>query len=128
MTSPRLVRKIVCAYRLGSLPGEWLQTWRRLERLLQREGFKVQVVLEPLEALPEDTHVLVVPPELREAAHEAVAPGTPILVTTPRAAPKAFDDLVQRLAAGSELIAPRLDPAEPPGPKIVTYRGTTRLD
>src|SRR5690348_5072836 len=96
-SSPRQVRRVVCAYRSYSLPGDWLQVWRRLDRVLERSGFKVKATLAPLEELPEDTDVLVVPPELREAAHEAAAPSTPILVTSPAASAGAFADLVKRL-------------------------------
>jgi hypothetical protein len=119
---------VVCAYRIGSLPGAWLQTWRRLDRLLQREGFRVTATLAPLEDLPEDADILVVPPELGEAARAAAPPGTPVLVTSPEAATTTFADLVKRLGAGTELTAARVDPAEQGGPKIVTYRGATRLD
>ena len=128
-TDPRLVRRVVCGYRQGFLPGEWLQTWRRLQRVLQRACFEVKATLAPLEELPEDTHVLVVPPELREAARQVVAPGTPILVATAAAAPGAFADLVRRLEAGVELTAERFDPAAVASrPTIVTYRGQTRID
>jgi hypothetical protein len=126
--APRVVRRIVCGYGLASLPGEWLQTWRRLDRLLKRTGFKVRASLSPLEELPDDTDILVVPPELREAGRASAAPGTPLLVTTPRAAADAFADLIQRLEAGTELAAERIAPDEPQGPRIVTYRGSTRLD
>jgi hypothetical protein len=126
--SARVIRRVVCGYRVESLPGAWLQTWRRLDRLLQRSGFRVKATLAPLEELPDDTDVLVVPPELREAARAAAPPGTPLLVTTPGAAPAAFADLLKRLEAGTEMTAERADPAEPAGPKIVTYRGATRLD
>ena len=115
-------------YRLGWLPGAWLQTWRRLDRTLQRAGFKVKATLAPLEELPEDTDILVVPPELREAAREVTQSTVPVLVTTPAAAPAAFADLVKRLEAGTELFAERTDPAEAGAPKIVTYRGSTLLD
>jgi hypothetical protein len=125
---PRLVRRVVCGYRLGFLPGEWLQTWRRLDRVLQRAELKVKATLSPLEELPEDTDILVVPPDLREAANEAAPPGTPILVTPAFAAAGAFSDLVKRLEAGTELTAERIDPEEAAGPKIVSYRGHTRID
>ncbi len=125
---PRLVRRVVCGYRMGFLPGEWLQTWRRLERVLQRADLKVKATLSPLEELPEDTDILVVPPDLREAAREAAKPGTPILVTPAAAAAGAFAELVKRLEAGSELTAERITPEDREGPKIVSYRGHTRLD
>jgi hypothetical protein len=124
-----MVRRVVCAYRQGFLPGEWLQTWRRLQRVLQRACFDVKATLAPLDELPADTDVLVVPPHLREEARAAVPPGTPILVTSASAAAAAFADLVQRLEAGVELSAERLDPAEVTArPKIVRYRGQTLLD
>src|SRR5258708_5507119 len=67
---PKMVRRVVCSYRMGWLPGDWLQTWRRLDRVLARANLKVKATLAPLEDLPEDTDILVVPPDLREAAHE----------------------------------------------------------
>jgi hypothetical protein len=127
-SQPRVVKRVVCGYRLGFLPGEWLQTWRRLDRVLQRAELKVKATLSPLEELPEDTDILVVPPDLREAANEAAPPGTPILVTPASAAAGAFADLVKRLEAGTELTAERVDPEEADGPKIVSYRGHTRID
>ena len=124
-----MVRRVVCAYRQGFLPGEWLQTWRRLQRVLQRSRFDVKATLAPLDDLPAGTDVLVVPPDLREDARAAVPSGTPILVTTAAAAPGGFADLVQRLEAGVELSAERFDPVELAcKPKIVTYRGQTLLD
>lgn len=126
---PRLVRRVVCGYRTESLPGEWLQTWRRLDRLMQRSGFDVKVTLDPLEALPADTDILVVPPELRQDAYAVLAPGVPLLVTPAAAAAGAFADMVRRLEAGTELFAERLDPLEEANkPRLVTYRGQTRLD
>jgi hypothetical protein len=126
--APRLVRRIVCAYRLGVLPGDWLQTWRRLDRLLDRSGFKVKVVLEPLEDLPGDVDILVVSPDLRDAAKAAIQPDVPLLVTSPTSAADDFADLVRRLEAGSELTAERADPSAPDAPNVVTYRGSLRLD
>jgi hypothetical protein len=125
---PKLVRRVVCSYQLGWLPGDWLQTWRRLDRVFARADLKVKATLAPLEDLPADTDILVVPPELREAAREAVPPGTPILVTPASAAAGAFGDLVNRLLAGTEFTAEHLDPDAADKPKIVSYRGHTLLD
>ena len=124
----KLITRVVCAYRLGFLPGEWLQTWRRLDRLVARSHLKVKATLAPLEDLPLDTDILVVPPELREAANDAAPPGTPILVTPASAAASAFADLVARLESGGEFIAEKVDPAEKDKPKIVSYRGHTIID
>jgi hypothetical protein len=126
--SPRVVRRIVCVYRLGFLPGEWLQTWRRLDRLLMRSGLKVKALLEPLEDLPEDADLVVAPVELREAAEAAVQPGVRVLPTTPPTAAEDFAGLVRELEAGTELTAERTDPARAGDPTIVTYRGGMRID
>lgn len=125
---PRVVRRVVCGYKQGWLPGEWLQTWRKLDRVLARAKLKVKATLAPLEDMPADTDILVVSPDLREAANAAVPPGTPILVTSAAAAAGAFADLVRRLEAGTELSAERVDPADAGKPKIVTYRGQTLID
>ena len=69
-------------------------------------------------------------PELQlKELHEAVAlPGTLLLVTPAAAVTGAFADLVRRIEEGAELRAARIDPAQAQGPKIVSYRGHTRLD
>jgi hypothetical protein len=123
-----MVRRVVCSYRMGWLPGDWLQTWRRLDRVLARANLKVKATLAPLEDLPEDTDILVVPPDLREAARESARPGTPILVTPASAAAGAFAELVTRLEAGVEFTAEKVDPADKDKPKVVSYRGHTLLD
>jgi hypothetical protein len=125
---PKVVRRVVVSYRLGWLPGDWLQTWRRLDRVFFRAELSVKATLAPLEDLPPDTDILVVPPQLREAAREAAPPGTPILVTPASAAAGAFADLVSRLQAGTEFKAERLDPADKDKPKIASYRGQPLLD
>jgi hypothetical protein len=106
---PKMVRRVVCSYRLGWLPGDWLQTWRRLDRVFARAELKVEATLAPLEDLPTDTDILVVPPDLRDAAREAAPPGTPILVTPASAAAGAFAELVSRLQAGTEFTAERVE-------------------
>lgn len=123
-----MVRRVVCAYQLGWLPGEWLQTWRRLDRVFARAGLRVKATLAPLEDLPEDTDILVVPPDLREAAKTEAPAGTPILVTPASAAAGAFAELVARLEAGTQFTADKLAPEERDAPKVVSYRGHTLLD
>ena len=125
---PKMVRRVVVSYRLGWLPGDWLQTWRRLDRVFARAELNVKATLAPLEDLPVDTDILVVPPDLREAAKAAAPPGTPILVTPASAAAGAFADLVSRLKAGTEFMAEEIDPSDRDKPKIVSYRGHTLLD
>jgi len=126
--SPRLVRKIVCAYQPGIMSGDWLQTWRRLDRLLDRSGFKVKALMEPLDDLPADADLVVVTPDLQEAAEAVVQPGVQVLPTTPQAAASVFAHLIERLTAGTELTAERTTLAERNGPTIVTYRGSQRID
>src|SRR3954447_9836682 len=106
----RLITRVVVGYRLGFLPGEWLQTWRRLDRLLARAELKVEATLAPLEKLPQDMGILVVSPDLREAARDAAPAGTPILVTPASSAAGAFADLVKRLQEGVEITAEKVDP------------------
>jgi len=126
---PTFVKRVVVSYRLGWLPGEWLQTWRRLDRVFARANLRVKATLAPLEDLPADTDIVVVPPDLRDAAKEAAPPGTPILVTPASAAAGAFAELVARLEAGIEFTAEKIDPEiEKTKPKIVSYRGHTIID
>src|SRR5690349_23559671 len=126
---PKVVKRVVCSYRLGWLPGDWLQTWRRLDRVFARANLRVKATLAPLEDLPEDTDIVVVPPDLRDAARAAAQPGTPILVTPASAAAGAFSELVARLEAGTDFTAEKLDPEEEKTkPKIVSYRGHTIID
>jgi hypothetical protein len=127
--APTVVKRVVCSYHLGWLPGEWLQTWRRLDRVFARANLRVKATLAPLEDLPADTDILVVPPELRDDAREAAPVGTPILVTPASAAAGAFAELVARLESGTEFTAEKFDPeVEKSKPKIVSYRGHTILD
>jgi hypothetical protein len=125
---PKMVRRVVVSYQLGWLPGDWLQTWRRLDRTFARADLQVKAILAPLEDLPEGTDILVVPPELREAAREAAVPGTPILVTSASSAAGAFGDLVSRLQAGTEFTAEKVDPDQADKPRIVSYRGHTIIE
>lgn len=128
VTAPTMVRRVVCSYQLGWLPGDWLQTWRRLDRVFARAGLRVKATLAPLEDLPEDTDILVVPPDLRDAAKNAARPGTPILVTSASAAAGAFAELVTRLEAGTQFTADKVTPEDGEAPKLVSYRGHTILD
>ena len=126
---PKVVKRVVCSYQMGWLPGDWLQTWRRLDRVFARANLRVKATLAPLEDLPADTDILVVPPDLRDAAKEAAPEGTPILFTPASAAAGAFAELVARLESGTEFTAEKIDPdVEKAKPKIVSYRGHTIID
>jgi len=115
----RLVRTIVCAYTQAELPTPWLAIFHRFERVMEKAELRIRVRLFPLEALPETFEVLVVPPELREAA-EALQSGARLIVTTRAEAPAAADALLREIERGETLYAEKLRPGEP---KIMTHRG-----
>jgi hypothetical protein len=114
-----LVRTIVCAYTQAELPTPWLAIFHRFERVMARAGLRIRVRLFPLEELPEGFEVLVVPPELREAA-EALQTGARLIVTTRAEAPGAADALLREIERGETLYAEKIRPGEP---KIMTHRG-----
>jgi len=115
----RLVRTIVCAYTQAELPTPWLAIFHRFERTMVKAGLRIRVRLFPLEALPESFEVLVVPPELAEAA-TALDTGARLIVTTRAEAPAAADALRREIELGETLHAEKVRPGEP---KIMTHRG-----
>lgn len=119
----RLVRTIVCAFIQAELPTPWLAIFHRFERVMQKAGLKVRVRLLPLETLPETFEVLVVPPEIREAA-EALQTGARLIVTTRAEAPAAAAELLREIERGETLYAEKVRPGEP---KIMTHRGSDIL-
>jgi hypothetical protein len=119
----RLVRTIVCAYVQAELPTPWLAIFHRFERVMEKAGLRIRVRLFPLEALPESFEVLVVPPELREAAEARLA-GARLIVTTRAEAPAAAAELLREIEHGETLYADRVQPGEP---KIMTHRGNDIL-
>lgn len=119
----RLVRSIVCAYTQAELPTPWLAIFHRFERVMEKAGLRIRVRLFPLEALPETFEVLVVPPELQEAA-EALQTGARLIVTTRADAPAAAAALLQEIERGETLYAERVRPGQP---KIMTHRGNDVL-
>lgn len=62
------VRRIVCGYRDGELPGRWLQVYRRLSGTLDRARLPVRAGLAPLGAVPPDAGILIVPADLAAEA------------------------------------------------------------
>ena len=90
---------------------------------MQKAGLKIRVRLLPLEALPETFEVLVVPPELQEAA-EALHTDARLIVTTRAGAPAAAAELLQEIQDGVTLYALKVRPGEP---KFTTYRGSEIL-
>ncbi len=114
-----LVRTIVCAYIQAELPTPWLAIFHRFERVMEKAGLRIRVRLFPLEALPETFEVLVVPPELQEAA-EALQTGARLIVTSRSDAPAAAAELLREIELGETLYAEKVQPGEP---KIMTHRG-----
>jgi hypothetical protein len=115
----RLVRTIVCAYTQAELPTPWLAIFHRFERTMQKAGLRIRVRLFPLEELPESFEILVVPPELQEAA-EALQTSARIIVTSRPEAAAAADALLREIERGETLYAEQIRPGEP---KIMTHRG-----
>ena len=120
---PQLVRTIVCAFVQAELPTPWLAIFHRFERVMEKAGLRIRVRLFPLEALPESFEVLVVPPELQEAA-EALQTSARLIVTTRADAPAAAAELLREIESGETLYAERVQPGEP---KIMTHRGNDIL-
>ena len=119
----QLVRTIVCAFSQAELPTPWLAIFHRFERVMEKAGLKVRVRLFPLEALPEMFEVLVVPPELQDAA-AALQTGARLIGTTRADAPAAAAHLLAEIERGDTLYAERVQPGEP---KIMTHRGSDIL-
>jgi hypothetical protein len=119
----QLVRTIVCAFSQAELPTPWLAIFHRFERVMEKAGLKVRVRLFPLEALPETFEVLVVPPELQDAA-AALQTGARLIVTSRADAPAAAAALLAEIERGETLYAERVQPGEP---KIMTHRGNDIL-
>lgn len=126
--SRSIPRRIVVGYRPGSLPGEWLQVWRRLDRVVAHSRMRLRASMEPLDSLPDDTDVLIVEPQLGELAVTTMRPDAVLICVSAPEAGEAIDALMaqlERAATDADLLPePRADDA----PRIVTYRGSTRLD
>jgi hypothetical protein len=118
-----LVRTIVCGFVRSELPTPWLAIFHRFQRVMEKAGLKIRVRLLPLESLPETFEVLVVPPEIREAA-EALQTSARLIVTSRAEAPAAAAELLREIEAGVTLYAEKVRPGEP---QIMTYRGSDVL-
>lgn len=116
------IRTIVCGYTVEELPVAWLRVFHRFEHAMSRARWRIRVRLFPIEELPDEVDILVVPPELAERA-AAVRPDARIVVTTRERAAEAVDELLKQLEAGT-LSADRVRPGEP---KIVVHRGSDIL-
>jgi len=116
---PILVRTIVCAFTQAELPTPWLAIFHRFERVMEKAGLRLRVRLFPLEKLPESFEILVVPPELAEAA-AALQTGARMIVTSRADAAAAAGALLKEIERGETLYAEKVRPGEP---KIMTHRG-----
>jgi hypothetical protein len=104
--APRLVRTLVCSYSREELPTSWLRVFHRLEHAMARAGLRVDVRLFPLEDLPEDVDVLVVPPELADRAR-ALRAHARVITTTRQEAAATVQRIVADLQGGGEIYAER---------------------
>ncbi|HEV8670816.1 MAG TPA: hypothetical protein VGS01_08780 [Candidatus Limnocylindria bacterium] len=116
---PRLVSTIVCAFTQAELPTPWLAIFHRFERTMEKAGLRIRVRLFPLETLPETFEVLVVPPELEEAA-ASLQTSARLIVTSRADAAAAAGALLREIERGETLYAEKVRPGEP---KIMTHRG-----
>ena len=114
-----VVRTIVCAYSVSELPMSWVQVHRRFESAVTKAKLAIRVRLTPLEALPDEFEVLVVPPALfREA--DKVGGGARILAATRENALAVATTLIEEIQAGVTL---RAEPRVEGAPKVVIIRG-----
>lgn len=104
---PRLVRSVVCSYSRDELPTSWLRVFHRLEHAMARAGLRVRVRLLPIEDLPDEVDVLVVPPELADRAR-ALRAGARIVATTRERAGATVSELIRDLESGREIYAERV--------------------
>jgi hypothetical protein len=130
-STTRLVKKVVIGYKLPALPTFLMRSFILLRSKLARVGFRVEVILSPLDQLPSDIDLLFVPTELIEAASQA-APGARVIpLTASTAQQPAYDDLLKQLKTGQTFYALRVEDEEkqlrPENRMIVRYRGYRRL-
>lgn len=119
------MKRVACAYRLGSVPGWWLNLHRRLKAGVARHGLSVSVGLTPLAALPEDIDLLVVPPDLEREARQA---GVAEVVAIGRARyAEAIAELVARLNDPSQFQIDRTGNSRS-RPTVVKYVGYERVE
>ena len=109
----------MCAFTRDELPTAQLAIFRRFEHVFGRSGLKVRVRLEPIEALPEQFDVLVVPAELSQRAQRVLGDAM-LYVTTRDSVADAASALLAEIKRGDVFTA---EPADPNAPKIVKHRG-----
>ena len=124
----RLVKRIVFGYTVDCFPGLLIVGCNQLKRKVQRAGFAIAVSMEPLTALPPDSDILCVPPELVALAQE-VAPHCRIEALYNYLNHPAYNVLIEQLRAGHEWTAARLTErvTDADEGEIMTYRGYERI-
>lgn len=120
--SGRPVRKIAFAYESG-LPAAWMLGIQAFKRKLARAGVRTPVVRVPVEAIPSDADLVLVPTGLAAGLPERLPDAT--VVPLPTFTDQGFySSLVRALV---EAQAARPQPASTV-PIIVTYRGEERIE
>ncbi|MDE3113419.1 MAG: hypothetical protein KGN00_03955 [Chloroflexota bacterium] len=117
------VRTVVCAYSREELPTSWLQVFRRFERAFEKAKLDVRVRLDPLEDLPDDFEILVVPARLRRRADELAQRARVVPVSRETAA-GAAGALIAEIERGDAL---RADALRSEAPRAVHVRGMREL-
>lgn len=125
---PKLIRKIGFGYAIDGMPAPLLLGFHQLSKKIEQAGFKVKVVLVPLDAVSSDLDLLFVPTELAQMAAKALSPER-IVVLEEFVNPPAYTDLITRLQQGTEISALRqtADDNRQEG-YTARYRGYERIE
>jgi mannitol-specific phosphotransferase system IIBC component len=131
---PLEIKKIVITYHLQALPPALIRSFTLLRGKMRRKRLRIEVVLLPLQKIPEDADVLFVPEELLEEARQAAPLAKRIaLLDTTQTYQASFDKLISDLEDGTEIFARSIDEAGSlekrgaQGGVIVRYRGSERI-
>lgn len=124
---PRCVKRIVFGYTVDCFPGLLIVGCNQLKRKIERAGFDVAVSMEPLTALPTDTDILCVPPELLKAAQQTT--DCRIEVIDHYLNHPTYNTVIAQLKAGHEWTAARRSErmTSADDGEIMTYRGYERI-
>ncbi len=126
--SPKLIRKIGFGYALDFLPTPLLVGFNQLRKKLERARFKVAVSLVPLNDVPSDLDLLIVPIELEETARTIVRHQWIIALDNFFNHPT-YAELLKKLEEGQEIYALRGEAERTEeGGVIERYRGYERIE
>ena len=107
------------------LPTWWLMVHRWFKTRLEQEGSRLSVEMAPLSALPPDTDLIVVPPELVRQARGR-APQVECASVTSNDYPRQVVELLARLRSEGRYTTSA--PEDEGAPTIVRYVGYERAD